>query len=59
MAAPSKLTPDSRNPARLPTQISIADFTQHELAEFIDPVELPSQSFALDIAAYEPDQLER
>jgi hypothetical protein len=55
MAAPRQLTPIPRNRAPLPTRISIADFTQHELAEFIDPIELPNQPLVLDIAAYEPE----
>jgi hypothetical protein len=36
--------------------IDIAALTPYEQAEFIDPVELPNQPLALDIADYEPDR---
>ena len=55
MVEPRRPTPNSRNPAPLPAQVSFVELPQHELAEFIDPIELPNQPLVLDIAAYEPE----
>jgi hypothetical protein len=55
MAAPRQLTPIPRNRALLPTQISVADLSPDELAEFIEPVELPNEPLAFDVADYDPE----
>jgi hypothetical protein len=55
MAASRQLTPNPRNRTPLPTQVSIADLSPDELAEFIEPVELPNQPRAFNIADYEPE----
>jgi hypothetical protein len=55
MAAPRQLTPIPRNRALLPTQISVADLSPDELAEFIEPVELPDEPLGFDVADYDPE----
>ena len=59
MVESRQLTPIPRNRAPLPTKVSIADLSSDELAEFIEPVELPKLPVAFEIADYELDQLER
>lgn len=56
MVEPRRPTPNSRNPAPLPAQVSFVELPQHELAEFIDPIELPNALPAgLNVADYEPE----
>jgi hypothetical protein len=59
MAAARQLTPIPRNRAPLPAQVSIAELPPHELAEFIDTIELPNVLPAdLDVADYEPEHVD-
>jgi hypothetical protein len=56
MAAPRQRTLDLRSRAPHPAQISFAELPQHELAEFIDPIDLPNALPAgLDVTEYEPE----
>jgi hypothetical protein len=56
MTTPRHLTPDLRNRAPLPAQVCITELSLHEIAEFIEPTELPNVPFvSLDIADYEPE----
>jgi hypothetical protein len=59
MAAARQLTPVSRNRASLPAQVNIAELPPHELAEFIDTIELPNTLPAgSDVADCEPEHLD-
>jgi hypothetical protein len=57
MGAPRQLSPVPWKRAPLPAQVSIAEFPPHELAEFIDSIELPNAPAAgLDTADCEAGQ---
>jgi hypothetical protein len=57
MTTPRQLTSNLRNRAPRPSQVSIAELSLHELAEFIEPTELPNLALAhLDTADDEPER---